>query len=243
MITRDEALERARAWMSEGRVVVPEIGLYEFDLGWVAWREVPAPTDPSCPPASTGGPQIVVDSERGEITTWQPLPAPLIAEQYAESRAAQDRFPPEVARVLLDAGWFPGRDIGAEIDAWAAARLGGPAIFPAARAVLAEFGGLTIGDRAGWGFTSYLYPARSGVVLGRSPGLTEEYGIAAFPLGVNEDDGEIAMDEQGRVYFLHWADWFHLGATIEEALVSLIRGGDWPTDGDEGWPLSSPGRA
>lgn len=157
-----------------------------------------------------------------------------------------DRFPPDLSESLADAGWFPGRDIGAEIDAWAAANAahpGGPALFPAARSALAEFGGLIVGDRAGRGFTSYLYPARSGVRLDRSPGLTEEYGIAVFPLGVNEDDGEIVMDEQGRVFFLHWADRFYLGATIEQALVSLIRGGDWPADGDERWPLSRPDRA
>lgn len=252
MITRDEALERARAWISEGREAVPEIGLHEFDLGWVAWPEIPAPADLSRPPASTGGPQIVVDRETGEITTWPPLPAPLIAEQYAKSRAVQDRFPPEIARVLLDAGWFPGRDISGDVDAWARNHAGadtGWTFFPAARAALREFGGLDLpqygpAQNLGGGFRSctypYPYPAGGETPRDSAEGFTDVFGVEVFQIGDNEDGpAAIVMDEQGRVFLVHWADSFYLGAGIDQALVALIRGesGTWPTSAHPGWPL------
>ncbi|GAB1640884.1 SUKH-3 domain-containing protein [Krasilnikovia sp. MM14-A1259] len=238
MITRDEALDRARAWMSVGRGDEPQIGLHEFDLGWVAWPVVPASDDPTRPPAVTGGPQIVIDRETGEISRWPALPAPTVAARYATTRAAGNRFPADVSRVLVDAGWSPGRDVAAAVDAWAqetAEQLDPFPFFPAARAALAEFGGLVLpqydGDgKLGGGFTSHLYPTTAGFFADRAEGFDDDYGFAVFPLGFSEDDGAvIAMDEQGRVFFLHWGDEFLIGADIDAAVVSLVRGGPWPS--------------
>ncbi|MET8148616.1 SUKH-3 domain-containing protein [Actinoplanes sp. NPDC005259] len=238
MITRDEALDRARAWICEGRDDQPEIGLHEFDLGWVAWPAAPAPADATRPPASTGGPQIVVDRETGDITRWPPLPAPTIAEQYTAARAAESRFPADVGRVLVDAGWFPGRDVAAAVDAWArenAEKVEAFPFFAAARAALCEFGGLVLpqfdGDgKLGGGFSSHLYPTTVGFFADRAEGFDEDYGFAVFPLGFSEDDAAvIAMDERGRVFFLHWGDEFLIGADLDAAVVSLVRGGPWPS--------------
>lgn len=246
MITRDEALARARTWAAEGRPdVPPEIGLHEFDLGWVAWPVRPAPADATEPPPVTGGQQIVIDRETGDISRWPSLPADVIAEQYATTRAAEDRFPPDVRRVLDDAGWFPGRDVTAAVGQWEiryADKLSGLPFFPVVRTALREFGGLALpqygpGGKIGGGFASYLHPTGGGVGTEAAQGFAEEYGNAVFPLG-NSQDGpaEIVMDEQGRVFFLHWAEDFFVGAGIDNALIALIRGNDgWPEASDRTW--------
>jgi hypothetical protein len=57
-----------------------------------------------------------------------------------------------------------------------------------------------------------------------------------FPLSNNEDSpAEIVMDEQGRVFFLHWADQFFLGADIDNALIALIRSNRSPEACDRTW--------
>lgn len=246
MITRDEALARARTWAAEGHPGgTGEIGLHEFDLGWVAWAMRPAPADPTQPPPETGGQQIVIDRETGDISRWPSLPAEVIAKQYATSRAAEGRFPPDVRSVLEKAGWFPGRDVSAAVGQWEirfAETLAQLPFFPVVRAALCEFGGLVLpqygpSGSLGGGFTSYLHPTGGGVGVEAAEGFAEEYGNAVFPLGNNQDGpAEIVMDEQGRVFFLHWAEDFFLGAGVDAALVALIRGNDdWPEASDRTW--------
>ena len=119
MITRSEALARARRWTAElSPQDTPEVGLHEFALGWVAWPIRAAPQNPS-----PVGPQVVIDRETGDLARWPSLPAPVIAEKYVALKAAGDRFPPDVRMMLEEAGWFPGRDISAEVDQWAGASL------------------------------------------------------------------------------------------------------------------------
>lgn len=148
------------------------------------------------------------------------------------------RFPADVHRVLHGAGWFPGRDISAAVEQWEtqhAEVLAGLPFFPVVRAALREFGGLVLPQEGG--FTSYLHPTGGGVGVEAAEGFAEEYGNAVFPLGNNQDGpAEIVMDEQGRVFFLHWAEDFFLGAGIDAALVALIRGNDdWPEASDRTW--------
>lgn len=244
MITRDEALARARTWAAEARPSGPaEIGLHEFDLGWVAWPVRPAPADPTATPSATGGQQIVIDRETGEISRWPSQPAPVIAARYAATRAADNRFPPEVRRVLDEAGWFPGRDVSAAVDQWEirfADQLFGLPFFPVVRAALREFGGLVLPqyDRRGGldGFASAVHPTGGSVVTSAARVFADEYDNAVFPLGNNEDGpAEIVMDEQGRVFFLHWAEEFFLGAGIDNALIALIRSNQWPEAADRTW--------
>jgi hypothetical protein len=246
MITRDEALARARTWAAEGKPDgPPEISLHEFDLGWVAWSVRPAPSDATERPPVTGGQQIVIDRETGEISRWPSLPAEVIAKQYATTRAAEDRFPPDVRRVLDEAGWFPGRDISAAVDQWEiryAETLSGLPFFPIVRAALCEFGGLVLpqygrSGKIGAGFTSYLHPTGGGVGIEAAQVFADEYDNAVFPIG-NSQDGpaEIVMDQQGRVFFLHWAEDFFVGAGIDAALIALIRGNDdWAQASDRTW--------
>ena len=172
MVGRDEARTLAQGWAATRTDVAdPQIGLHEFEQGFVAWL-VPAepgaaaagpPAEPdtdaaagppaaanppasSGPPAGSGSPRIVIDRETGEISEWPPLPVTLVAQRYATEQAAGRRFPPDVRHVLETAGWFPGRDVTAMIDNWSARwadELAGLPMSPAARAALTEFGGLT----------------------------------------------------------------------------------------------------
>jgi hypothetical protein len=247
MISRAEALERARSWATAGRGGAPvEVGLYEFDLGYVAWVVEPPQVDPSRPPTSTGAPSVVIDRETGELSQWPSLPAPVIASQYAARRAAQDRFPPDVRQVLDKAGWFPGRDVRAAVDQWlvrAADDLAGLECSDAARALLTEFGGLELaqygpGGVGFGGFRSWLYPDDGPFTFDRVEGWVEETGIALFPVGAYEDGPSyLVVDPAGRLLLLHWAGGFFIG-TGDEGIINLIRGGTFAELDDEGNLLS-----
>ncbi|MEU8326939.1 SUKH-3 domain-containing protein [Micromonospora sp. NPDC048839] len=245
MISRDEALVRAREWAAVGHPgPPPEVDMYEFDLGFVVSRREPRPeptNGPPRPPSATGQPTIVIDRETGELSQWPPLPGPAIAEQYAQRRAAEGRFPPDVRAVLDKAGWYPGRDMTASVNNWLtrfADDLAGLEFFPAARAALVEFGGLRLpqfgGDGvSGSGFGSAVHPTQGGVLADGSEIFAEEYGIPVFPFGNNADGpSELVIDAQGRVFQLHWADDFFVGPDIDTAIIALIRGGEAPAVSD-----------
>ncbi|WP_028565419.1 SUKH-3 domain-containing protein [Salinispora tropica] len=244
MISRDEALARARRWAAAGRPgPPPEVDFYEFDLGFVASRRGPTPQvadGPPRPPSATGQATVVIDRETGELSRWPSLPIPALVERYAQHRAAEGRFPPDVREVLDQAGWFPGRDMTAAVDLWLAHfadELAGLECFPAARAALIEFGGLILPQVGGGRYWSSIQPTRSnGVVTESSEVFAEEFDNPVFPLG-NNDDGpsELAMDAQGRVFQLHWADDFFIGPDIDTAIIALIRGGRMPAASDLTW--------
>lgn len=233
MISRAQALELARAWAAAGRGGQPvEVGLYEFDLGYVAWVVEPPRADLTRPPSSTGAPTIVIDRETGELSQWPSVPPQVVASQYTSTRAAQDRFPPDVRAVLMRAGWFPGRDVGAAVDQWlarVAADLGNLECSDAARAVLVEFGGLELpqygpGGVGFGGFRSWFYPRPGRVYVDREEGFVEETGIPVFPVGNNEDEASsLVVDPTGRMLQLHWAGDFLVG-TGDEAIINLVRG-------------------
>ncbi|WP_305789927.1 SUKH-3 domain-containing protein [Symbioplanes lichenis] len=232
MITRDQAHELAQAWLSAARPEPADISLYEFDLGWVAWR-TPEPVAPGSPPASTGGPQIVVDRETGDISRWPSIAPSAIAEQYTAAHAEADRFPPDVHLILTKAGWFPGRDVSETIEAWLEQKAGPLGHFPlsdAARAALDEFGGLVLATTIDPAHRTLFYPAAEQVAISQTIGFAEEYededGYAgpAFPIAFHENGpAEIVMDPRGRVFSLHWSDDLFLGNSIDEALITMCR--------------------
>ncbi|WP_306206003.1 SUKH-3 domain-containing protein [Actinoplanes sp. RD1] len=241
MITRDQAHDLAQARLSAGFDEPQEISLYEFDLGWVAWR-TPEPVAPGSPPTSTGGPQIVVDRETGDISRWPSISPSAIAEQYTAAHAEADRFPPDVHLILAKAGWHPGRNVSDTIDAWLERHAKFLREFPisdAARAALDEFGGLIVSslvDR----HRALFYPAAERLATMRASGFAEEYEDEAtyagpgFPLAFHENGpSELVMDRLGRVFLLHWAEDFFLGHSIDEALITLCRVVNLPpaTDG------------
>lgn len=145
-----------------------------------------------------------------------------------------ERFAPDVAGVLTAAGWTPGR----HVDEQPAVRYVRDEIgrngarsepHPAAVAALREFAGLTV-LQDGPGVELRCRPfvidpvpvaastetlADFGAVLGRS----------LFPIGMEGDhDSIIAMADTGDVFALdHTGEW-HLGATMDDALTTLVTG-------------------
>jgi hypothetical protein len=146
------------------------------------------------------------------------------------------RFPPDVETALRDAGWAPGRDEKARARLWglALASHASPAghqhtVVPAAMAAFAEFGGLAVraeGDGA--------EVARCGIVFDPLRGLHAASTLAELgaligarltPIGEQDDGaGLLAVDDRGRVFVLdHTADWY-AGASVDEAIATLVAG-------------------
>ncbi|MFG3116533.1 hypothetical protein ACGF4C_19235 [Streptomyces sp. NPDC048197] len=78
----DEALEI-------GRQHFPDVGspngpaslhVHEFDLGYLIYAGWPLPEDPTAPPASPGGSNIVINKENGDVTSLPNFP-PAAAEK------------------------------------------------------------------------------------------------------------------------------------------------------------------
>ncbi|WP_305788446.1 SUKH-3 domain-containing protein [Symbioplanes lichenis] len=156
--------------------------------------------------------------------------------------AQPGRFPEEVAGVLADGGWRPVPSTVAEAlaDGMIDDALAVPGArhrlraFPAARAALSDFPGIFCGVRGPgvrrqvrWLSLEPAAAAHTADVLGE---FGEVLGVALFPLGVEaKGDAIIAIDERGRVFALdQGGEWF-LGATLDEALISLLTG-DGPAE-------------
>jgi hypothetical protein len=178
--------------------------------------------------------------------------ADLIQKQIEAYRAAHpepqpgdpNRFDADVNARLLAKGWMRGRDISAEVGDWLAPRVaelskifsaqnGSPpyAPFPAAVAVMREFGGLFSLDN-GPGQTSaqipfVIYPAPRGELINFAPDvqqLSETIGSRAFQVGeVERGMAALVVDESGRV-FLVGPFPLYAGANIDEALTRMLRG-------------------
>ena len=233
MISRADAEAKARGYLG------PEIGLEEFAAGYVAWRVEPPAADPTAVPASTGRPTVVVDKETGELTTWSSLPTGVIATQYAAHRAAAGRFPADVRAALERAGWWPGRNREAAVIAWlnqppVLAAVEGIEFSAAARSALIEFGGLRLpqsgpGGTPGGGFESRFFPIPESLATQGVREFTARTGIPVTPIGDHADGpSDLAIDPDGRVFLLHWADDYVAGETLDAALGWLVRGGDLP---------------
>ena len=145
----------------------------------------------------------------------------------------EERFSNQVAEVLRAAGWQEGRDIGAQAEeqlrrAIEAARTEGRELeaFPAIRAALHEFGGLTVTKEAVGAFNGYDFRIDSSLQV-RGFGIYEEIakvvGGRVFPLGIEPDEhSSLAMAENGEVYLLHFARDCYVGASMDAALDALI---------------------
>lgn len=241
MVTRDEAVAVAQRWLA-GSPLTPagvEIDVYEFDLGYVVGPRrapVPAELDPALGLPDLGGSVLVVDRETGEVDQFPLMPPEVVAEQYRVAKAARARFSPLVYADLSAAYWSPGRDVSAAVDAWLA-RTGVERelpMFPAARRAMAEFGGLTLGQRGptgepGKGYASTIYPAANQPMTQDVADFGQVLGTAVFPLGDHEDGPALlAIDERGRVFLLHPVEWVFLGETMDEAVGWMTQGGPRP---------------
>ena len=233
MVNRDEAVALARQWLTQSPRLGPdtEIGVYEFDLGFVVWAVRP----PTSPP-EIGGARAVVDRTTGEITTWPMMPVKYIADRYRTTQQARTRFPDDVYQDLTQAGWRPGRDISSSVRQWS--RDSGLAsefdLFDAATAALDEFGGLRIAQRGpngelDRGFGSTLYPQETVPTTREIHDFGRFIATPVFPLGGNADSAShLVIDERGRVFKLHPMAHFFVADSMDAALVWMTRGGDLP---------------
>lgn len=238
MVTPEQATELARPWaLASLPASGGEVGLYEFDLGYVAWP-LPPPAPPrDGPPATIGAPRAVIDKETGELSIWPSLSAQAVAERYRVDRRAEQRFTAEVREVLDGAGWQPGRDVTSWVSQWLAKvyaedpdaerRL---PLFPAARAALAEFGGLRFTQLsrvgyAGGGFRVELWPDVGRVLVDLFAEFGDGIGVPVFPFAWYEDGpSDAVVDENGRVFLLHPVGEFLLADSVDEAVTALVRG-------------------
>lgn len=147
-----------------------------------------------------------------------------------------DRFAPDVTEVLTAAGWSPGRRADKQ-TADAIGQLGRVTgrdgarhrSFPAAVEVLSEFGGLYVTqDGPGEDIRRRPFavdPTRAAASTETLADLGRVLGVGLFPIGFEgDDDALLAVDEGGRVFALdHTGDWY-LGASIDEALTTLVTG-------------------
>lgn len=233
MITRDEAETRAQAWVNGDAAPADrvEVGVFEFDDGYVVWGMEPEDADPTRPPSTVGSARGVIDRRTGELSVWPPLPVPVVADRYSRSRQASERFPADVLAALRESRWQPGRDVSGDVARWMEHARTFPTdsgepllLFPAARAALDEFGGLRIEAPGKYPFS--FQPADHEPDHELYAGLEEILGKQVFPIGVRHDDGpsELTIDADGRVFASHWSGSYFVGPTLDEAIGTLVRG-------------------
>ncbi|MFV2103757.1 SUKH-3 domain-containing protein [Micromonospora sp. LOL_024] len=147
-----------------------------------------------------------------------------------------ERFPPQVAETLAAAGWSPdrrseekGREWGLRVAAHAAPGGRQHTVTAAAVEAYAEFGGLRVRPEGSGEQVApsdiHLDPFLVRHSVETLAELAEATGAALSPLGEEGSGaGILAVDEQGRVFVLdHAGDWF-LGASLDEALITLVLG-------------------
>ena len=134
----------------------------------------------------------------------------------------------EVERLLRTAGWFPKRRV--DLAPWDALAT---VPFNSAREVLAEFGGLVIGE-TGRGIDLAksdvdLRPKEYNRGFVGEPDLEAEAGQRLYPVATaHRSNGDVWIDESGRVYlegdFPDGEVLRFLGSTFSEALEVLLLG-------------------
>jgi hypothetical protein len=189
-----------------------------------------------CPPVSAATVARARAALVARAEVIEEMAAPYLAPESAPEPVVDSRFPADVTAVLVDFGWTPGRDVRATVTAWFDQLLASqpwlaedrPEAVVAARRILAEFGGLN--------FPLYGAGQETGLVpFAFHPGgyLPDTYRLGhlgrrlatpVFPVGTVADGRfDLVVDGADRVYFTGDLDRY-LGATIEEALVRLVRG-------------------
>ncbi|MEV2240066.1 SUKH-3 domain-containing protein [Micromonospora sp. NPDC049891] len=168
---------------------------------------------------------VLPRGERAHIEPWFAEPAP---------DPAPGRFPPEVARALVAAGWRPHfsdaavatstiHDVGA-----VGGRVHGHASFPAAVATLTAFPRL-LSRRRGpgqqvWISRFDIHPRQVAQTADSLGDFAAVIGTRLFPLGTEGRHSIIAVDEQGRIFALDQAGEWFLGVDIDAALTTLLLG-------------------
>lgn len=156
---------------------------------------------------------------------WRPPAQPL---------TTPERFPPEVAYALVDGGWRPGfgdRLLAAEAIAKVCAVPGRHHRhrgFEAAERTLTAFPGLVCGRRGPgervWIRRFEINPSGAAHSADSLAAFAALVGVRLFPIGTEDGDSILAVDEQGRIFALDEAGEWFLGADIDAALTNLLLG-------------------
>lgn len=88
MITKEEALAKADAQFNGSRPAEErkEVGIYEFEHGYVAWMN--EPVDERGIPATVGNVNLIIDKQTGELSRGSSLSPDMDAEKYSAKRRA-----------------------------------------------------------------------------------------------------------------------------------------------------------
>lgn len=138
--------------------------------------------------------------------------------------------PADVAAVLGQNGWVPGRDVTTWArEAVAAVADDGFASIPAAVEALTEYGGLyVVQDGPGVDVRRgpfALVPAMAVHCRAALAAFAAVLGVRLFPIGVEGDaDAFLVVDELGRVFSLDAAGEWFLGDDIGSAVATLVTG-------------------
>lgn len=150
-----------------------------------------------------------------------------------------ERFSQEVLRLLLKAGWFPGRKVPIPV---------GPfefELFEFARQTLEEFGGLEIGEQGAGeqlardilDFTQTDFIGLREALLDDEPlsdARTEE-GCRVFPVGKTcSSHIALLVDEFGRLY-QYYDRLERLGDSIGEGFANVLLGRFYRGEPPDGW--------
>jgi len=191
MIDIDEARRRANEWVRREEPAATA-GIYEFDLGYVAWRIDERPLGER----EFGKPCAVISRDSGELSLWPSLAPPQVAEFYRTHVAALRRFPADVRALLRLGGWRPGRDVSGVVAAWWRNSTVDTPLLPAAEAVLNEFGGLRM-RVLGWTFV----PQQPDEAPRHHPELARRLGQPVLTVA-DAPEGELVVDATGRTHLL-----------------------------------------
>ncbi|MEH1014173.1 SUKH-3 domain-containing protein [Micromonospora sp. CPCC 206060] len=162
-------------------------------------------------------------SELAFTREWRPDPQP---------SPQPGRFPPEVSNALVAAGWQPD-SFTDEVYAHAAIRRANEVLptltpFPAAELALTKFPGLAGGRRGPgeevWISRFDIRPASAAHSADTLADFGRLLGVRLFPIGSEQQESILAVDEHGRVFALDQAGEWFLGADIDAALTTLLLG-------------------
>ncbi|MET9736666.1 SUKH-4 family immunity protein [Streptomyces sp. NPDC006422] len=99
VISQEQALATAEAWLNPEGQPRREVRIQEFDLGWVVWAAPPPlERDPVTgkrrPPATFGHSCGVVDRRTGELSTWPSVPVEEVVRMYRQKHGGGEEAEP-----------------------------------------------------------------------------------------------------------------------------------------------------